>query len=458
MTAPLGTAGRLLVLVSTLFGAACAEEADSEAGDCGGRPCGRDCRALADGNCDVLEPACRQRILDAVICVRGTGGSMPTVRTLTPEEYRRELERVPDAGTMLDASVDPDEDAGGPDTGGAPADAGVPAVPGWTAGLRLLGLIASDQDTSSAYVEQAVSEIAGYYSGATQRITLIDRGHSQDTVWAMSLFAHELVHALQDQEIGFAELAARTAGSSDSALARGCLTEGEATLYEELAIALLHGFTLDPVALAVRTRRSLKHARSEVLRASSPAAAVWQLEYPVGLSYLAAAYHSDGHDAVRRLYWSPPLSTIHWMHGYGASREPDELLVLALACNEASAPSGFEWIQSGSMGPFHVFAFLGRLLRAEQVFESEAHWQHALQWRQDELTLFLDAAGAAAVSWRIRFADPALASVLAERLRAQSVLELEALVHGDELEILASDAPSVLAGWRGTDPASCPAP
>lgn len=440
---------RCAVLALVLAGAsACAEDSEPAGPICAGEGCSTDCRALSGDNCDLLQSDCRQRVLDAVICVRGTPGTMPQVRMLTLDEYRLELEAEPDAGAGDSGASD--EDGGVPDAEAALDD--------WSITMRLLGLIDSDQDIRGAAIEEDATGVAGYYEADAHRITLIDRGVPEDSSEAQRLFAHELVHALQDQEIGLSELAERTSGSIDSASARSCLIEGEATLYADLAFALLQGFTLDPEALDVRLRRRLKYARHDVVSSASPYTALWHLNYPVGTRHLADAYFGDGNDAVRATYAAPPLSTIHWMHGYRTAAERAEPLVLALACDEATAPADFEPTRGSSMGPFSVFAFLGQLLREAGLFETEAHWQHALEWRQDSLSVFTDARGRVAASWRIRFADAALARDLADRLREQSTLELVALVRGDELELLVSDDPSVLTDWHGTDPESCRVP
>ena len=80
--------GLMLVLMLT---GGCAGDDGAPSNVCGPEGCSAECEQLRGGSCDILDEACRQRILDAVICVRGTPGEMPDVRTITEDEYRAEL-------------------------------------------------------------------------------------------------------------------------------------------------------------------------------------------------------------------------------------------------------------------------------------------------------------------------------------------------------------------------------
>ncbi len=422
---------------------ACGDDAGDASAVCASPPCAADCSALTGDSCDILQPGCRERILQAVICVRGTPGVMPEVRTITPAEYRTELEMETEEA---DSAVPDDFDAGGEPDAGSDGDP-------WSAGLILLGLLSSEADSTAAAIDEAVDNVAGYYEARARRITLIDRGMPEDSVHAQTLLAHELVHALQDQELGFDELDERTGWARDSLLAMGCLTEGEADLYEELAWALLQGFSLDTGYLDIAIDRHLKFARRSVVTSESPYYSVWQLRYPIGKRYLLDAWLDGGNAQVRSLYRAPPNSSIYWMHGYRAETR-NELLVLPLGCDRAAPPFDFEPYSHASMGPLHVFAFLGHVLRDGGLYQSEEAWRDAMHWRQDELTVFTRSDGAIAVSWRMRFDDGALAERLAAELAAVPGIKTQHA--GDEIEVMASDDGGTFTHWIGTDASGCP--
>ena len=447
----------LLGIAASTFGC---DDVNVRYSPCGNRPCPSDCTALELGSCDVLEASCRERILDAVICVRGTPGVMPAVRILTEDEYRQELLEAQGLASEDDAGVD--DDAGSDDDAGRDAasdarGAGTDVEPDhWSEALVLLGLLAPMTDNTTASIDEAAQFVAGFYDSNTQRMTLIDRGQPLDNDGAVTLLAHELVHALQDQEVGLREFGERGPGAVDGWHSRNCLIEGEAVLYEELSFALLQGLSLGPDHFERYTRSRLKYARRSVVESVSPYTAVWRLRYPVGLGYLHDAWADHGNWAVQSLYDAPPISSIHWMVGYEEDIARREHLVLPLFCDLAAAPKGYERVLTNSLGPLVLYAFLGHALRDDGIVEGEAQWNHALHWRQDQFAIFAGRNQETAVSYRVRFDDDALVHELAVALE-DAPLDVVVHEHGDELEILGAQDSSAFDAWE-TDPAACPEP
>jgi hypothetical protein len=423
----------LVLTLSACVVLGCGDDAAEPSRACGEQGCSAECEQLRGDNCDILEADCRQRIFDAVVCVRGTPGELPAVRTLTEDEYRAELIAENDA----DAGVDEPDDV-------------------WSTGLALVGLLDPQESAESASTDDLTEDVAGYYDPDTSSITLIDRDHPEDSDESQSLLAHELVHALQDQEMGLIELGDRTGHSYDAYYARRCLTEGEATLYEELALELLRGLPVDTGYLDVSLAWRLKYGRREVAITRSPVSSLWQLTYPVGTRFLADAWLAGGNAEVQGLYWGVPQSTIYWMHGYDAFVERSGQLVRPLACNAARAPEGFELNDVTSFGSFAVYALLAHALVDDGIYPVEAAWQDALAWRQDSLSVFVSAEENVAVSWRILFESDAVAERIADQLRSDASIELKTIARGREVELLAAESADLLDAWDGTDSDACP--
>ncbi len=424
---------------------ACAEKGGPSLAECNRESCADACLDLAGSGCDVLSPSCQRRIFEAVSCVRGRGGDLPDIRTLTEDEVREE--RAP--GTELDGGADSPAEAG------ADASLGDPSSPPGEAfyedtALRLLGLRIPESSTDN------VDYTGGYYDPSDGRITLIDRGNPQDTDSAQLLLAHELVHALQDQHMGFWELHRSMGTSNDAILAFGCLVEGEADLYKELAWTLLSGLSIDQPYLDTSLENQLKYSRDSVLKADSPYDQLWLLRYSVGARYLTDAWLAGGNWAVQSLYEAPPTSTIYWMHGFADSQERTRPLTQVLACNLATKPKGFERAWSDTLGAFTLFAFLGHNLIEGGLYPSEESWRRALSWRQDHIEVFSGPKGETALSWRIRFAGSDVAHEVAAELRAHESLRVRVKQHGAEIEVFTSDSRAAISAWRGTDPKACP--
>lgn len=444
----------IAIAVGLLLAAAgCSDDEDSDARDCAGGRCPDACEQLSGAPCDVLDERCQKRVLRAVVCARGTPGRLPVIRVRTQAE--------------LDMEHDAGADAGSGDAGTADGGTATPAddlAAQWTIAWVLLDMLPADADERERASVKQDNFVAGYYDADERRITLIDRDRPQDDWNAMTLFAHELVHALQDQTVGSLSLWERSGYVSDAVFAHGCLIEGEANLYAALATALLRGTSFDEAYFDQATARSLKYARRALVDMTAPVGALWRLRYPIGTRYLFDAYRQDGHWAVQALFEAPPNASVHWMVGYEQNTTRREHLLLPLACEQAQAPAGYRLLDDTSWGAAMLFAFLAHTLpEANGVLASEEHWRNALRWRQDRFSVFENDAGQVAVSYRIRFDDAALARELGAALAASPRVALAVRRHGAELELLAAEDPELLEQARAdaslwqTDPNACPA-
>ncbi len=441
--------------------------------------CPDTCSGLSRGLCDISKKGCQETIFDAVQCVRGTSGQMPPVKTITKEEYREHLEdyyRTSDE-VALDGGVGDGEptDAGSPhrnepdagDQATRNADGGAPdeseqkadSVMHWQAALSLLGLMPPADDFMDARIDIDVDNILGFYSSKDKAITLIDNNLQLDDDGAMLRLAHEFVHALQDQEVGLIDFTEREVNSTDTSISRGCLIEGEAELYQDLAWALLNEIPVEDLFWEEGYDTNLKYDRRRVLVSTAPFdAAVGYLWYTIGGRYTKEAWLHNGNWEVQSLYDSLPSSSIYWMVGYEANQGREEHWQLPLACWQATAPRGYEVYDHDTFGPLILFTFLGIISERDEVFASEKAWNDALQWRGDRIFVFYEeATSATAVSWRIRFQDRNIARYYESRIaQNERNLDLRPVVRGDELEIMASDDGEVLDEWEGTDPDGCP--
>jgi len=102
--------------------------------------------------------------------------------------------------------------------------------------LRALGLIGQKVDLFDAFNDVSSSDVAAYYDNTTQQITV--RGKGQIGVTARVTLAHELTHALQDQNFDLTKLE-KTAASHHAELAARAVIEGDAVRIQNLYEAKL---------------------------------------------------------------------------------------------------------------------------------------------------------------------------------------------------------------------------
>ena len=122
------------------------------------------------------------------------------------------------------------------------------ALEAMRATLRAFQLAPPDSDVGAAYADIMKESLGGYYSSDERRLVLVEHQGAMSTAGlqpnseeAMTA-AHELVHALQDQNFDLWNMLNRELMDDDVDLALGALVEGDASL------AMLEYTTQDPGA------------------------------------------------------------------------------------------------------------------------------------------------------------------------------------------------------------------
>jgi hypothetical protein len=368
--------------------------------------------------CNIAHHDCQLDIYYSLLRLRGDGSDpfegVPPIRTLTVEEYERELRKnQPKPST----------------------DSGEPKVDPWDVSLQLLGLIEPKMTTASQGVTDKVNRVAAFYSSGTRTVTVIDRGGYHDDRGDTILLTHELVHALQD-----GELADWDDHSTDASLAQNAMIEGEATLYENLTANELDGVDNGEFDWADYYHRILAHRRLGEPNERSPYTAVGWFTYPLGAGRLIAGYIEGGNAGVRHVLAEPPRSAAALMlysdDAHTGSRD-------ALDCKVAPPGDGYSLAGFDDFGALHVYGFL-----AKAGVDEELAWTSASHVTGDHLWIFFDQKdGAVAVSWRQRYGGSKDAAKLADVLAGAKTFTAEA-VDGDLL-IRASNVDGLLDDWDG---------
>lgn len=369
--------------------------------------------------CDITTERCQEDVFYAVLRLRGDGfdafDGVPPIRNVTLAEYRAQLAR--DAERAGDKS-------GGDDKAKNP----------WDLALSLLGLIAPSTSTKTAAVNDAVLNVAAYYSPSLRQVTVIDRGGTRSDRGATTLLAHELVHAFQDNEFGdFPPL------STDGTFAVRALVEGEATLYEHLVGAEIDGETAEDLDWKSYYQGWVLGLRDSLPQQDSTYFAVNWFIYPLGAGMLTRAWLDGGNAAVRHALGDYPTRTLDLVAAHEGTSDASSLLRCAV-----QSPGGrFERVAFDRFGALQLYAFLA----AAEVPEADA-WEAATRWRDDLLFVYFDAQDETAiVHWRLRMSSKATAETLDEAIPDTQERVLE--VVGKDLLVRASNDPELLQSWAG---------
>lgn len=412
--------GRLSIMVTSAMLAACTDH---------GGPCAK--HRFANGRaCDIRDTSCQVQIFEAVRCVRGTEGTLPSVRVIDADTYRQELMPGPEADPDPDTSEETE----------APTDH-------WSASLALLGLLPEDTTARAARTAEALDWVTAFYSALYRDVTIIDRGEPREPEDNVTLLAHEFVHALQDEVSGSEELSERGSRNDDAILARTALSEGEATLVEDLAYAALFDLSPHDLYPTEYYEYRLRWARNVALRADAPYPVIRRIGYGMGAKYLWALREEEGQAAIAALWDNPPATTVRWMAGHDASPEGSTQWEVPFDCNGPRAPTGYIWSSSDALGALTLAIVVG-LHDGQQLRSGARSWNVALGWRGDRYRVFSNEAGDTALGWQIRMNTPAaLDAVLAafERLAAPHELIVE---DGLEVTLLVGPDAGMLRAWR----------
>jgi hypothetical protein len=296
------------------------------------------------GGSDPATLAVMDAIEDQVIELRGLEPQYPVTRT----QYTR-LELEAHLVSDLEEEMTPEE----------AHDAVIEM-----AAFELLPL---DTDLWNLYVALYTEQIAGFYDTDTETFAIIDDDGSFSAL-DKTVYAHEYVHALQDQSYDLDALDPGDA-NDDASLAVSSLVEGDATLTMQLYTLEF----LDSNELYEALAESM-NVDSEVVD-SAPAAIVAQMTFPyeAGLAFAQALYQEGGFAAIDRAFADPPQSTEQILHPerYLAGELPQ---VVSLPPLTDTLGAGWDYVDGNVLGEFGLQLYLEEYLDDQVAATAADGW------------------------------------------------------------------------------------
>jgi hypothetical protein len=399
------------------------------------------CNAAA---CDILEPECQETVMAVLRCFRGGDEDvMPDVEVITEDEY---IELV---------------------KGEEPTEEELLKYERFSRAMALLRLAPEISDMDADVADYA-SEIAAAYITRQERVVIIDRGMPLDSQASVATFTHELVHALQDREIGLEGFYDDVRPTLDASLAARALVEGEATHYDLLMYAAIDGaypafINWDGYYGTYQIEMLINGYEDEAPLALS----FVRFPYAFGGDYVTDRWLYGGQNAVAELYETPPQSTADVIT---LSELTESGVTTAAQLREVSQLTpieGYETVAYDELGSFIFDGFLHRM----EVSDAVALDLRALYVIADGATvLYNEADDHVVAAWRLRFDQDAAPDEdeltdLREALGAPDQdapepgddVKARVLVDDRDLIIIASDAP-LAAEFLGEDVAWQAAP
>lgn len=216
--------------------------------------------------------------------------------------------------------------------------------------LVALRLAPEDFDLGSILEDLYREQVLGLY--VPEEDTLYVRRRGKGSPGQQATTAHEITHALQDQQFDMVKLQKRHEDDADASLAVLSLIEGDAVLTQQLwAQTHLTSDEQQQAAMEGSGGGSALDRAPEYLRASL------FFPYARGGFFVADLYRTGGYDAVNEAFRNPPTTTEQILHP-DRYREGDERVEVSVGTKPGA---GWKRATKYAFGEFDLREFFGAL-------------------------------------------------------------------------------------------------
>lgn len=227
-------------------------------------------------------------------------------------------------------------------------------------------------DLYEASIQYAGSGIGGFYSPETKDFVLVSIDKEINALEEL-VYAHELMHALQDQHFALGLFASESDPLGFEAdLALRSLAEGEARLIEELYLNS-DQFTDDQRVELFNVYQRLFRPRQFTLDPIPVLVTQFEFPYETGREFVDFILAAQGWEGLNRAWANPPQSTEHILH-------PDRYLAGDLprdvSLNSLETGLGSDWtlIREDVFGEFYLREYLAQELDETSVDLAATGW------------------------------------------------------------------------------------
>jgi hypothetical protein len=239
--------------------------------------------------------------------------------------------------------------------------------------LKKFGLVPADFDLAASTVDLLTEQAAAFYDYTKRKLFLTgsNSGESQDTV-----LAHELAHALADQNFNLGRYIRQARKSDDGSTARLSVMEGQATWLMSEYTARRQGQTLvgNQALAASMAGMTDSGAGQFPVFEKAPLYLRRSLVFPYteGMAFQSAVLERDHQRAFAEVFTDPPVSTQQILHPekYFAKVMPAEP-----ALPDPHLPRGYKSLVTGELGELEHGILLEQYVGKPEAKEIAPHWR-----------------------------------------------------------------------------------
>lgn len=285
----------------------------------------------------------------------------------------------------------------------------VDAVAGALTGLYPTGL-----DLKAESLALMKSQVAGFYDPHGKQMVLVEGGADvgfwdnatefiiQRDVVGQMLLAHELTHALQDQNFNLESSLDKVKDDDDRTLALKSVAEGDATLAGfAYALGGMDDATADMVVANLKDLPKMLAAEAPDTPLGLSAPLLFQ--YSEGARFVTEAYRRGGWTAVDALYRSPPVSSHQILHPEFYFDKPAPEAKITLAGYE-EIMAGWKTVDDDTFGEL-----LLRVILERNLGKQSTELGLASRWIADRMIVMQEGRDVNVI-WMLAFSDNQSAS------------------------------------------------
>jgi hypothetical protein len=239
--------------------------------------------------------------------------------------------------------------------------------------LKKFGLVPQDFDLAKSTVDLLTEQAAAFYDYDKKKLFITESTPS-DT--QEPVLAHELSHALADQNFNLAKFIRQGRKNDDGSTARLAVMEGQATWLMSEFLARKAGQSLksSPSLVSMMSTMSDSGAGQYPVYDSAPLYLRLTLVFPYtkGMLFQNAVFQKDSQYGFAEVFRRAPVSTQQILHPdkYFASVKPTEPDL-----PDPHLPHGYKGLVGGCLGELEHQILLEQLMGKDRAAELAAHWR-----------------------------------------------------------------------------------
>jgi hypothetical protein len=239
--------------------------------------------------------------------------------------------------------------------------------------LKKFGFVPPDFDLAKSTVDLLTEQAAAFYDYNKKKLFITDSTPS-DT--QEPVLAHELSHALADQNFNLARFIRQGRKSDDGSTARLAVMEGQATWLMSEYLARKNGRSLTDSPGLAASMSSLGEGAGGDFPVYDNAPLYMRLTlvfpYTTGMLFQNAVCERDGQEGFAEVFRRAPVSTQQVIHpeDYFSNVKPTQPEL-----PDAHLPRGYKSLAGGELGELDHAVLLEQFLGKQRAAEIAPHWR-----------------------------------------------------------------------------------